>query len=104
MGLDIISVVTEAEEAASKLKSEAASAAAALIENAKTNGKNSIDEAKKKALTESAAYSKEQDEKADSDIIAIEKETKEKVAALTASASNRIDAAAALIKERIVKG
>lgn len=104
MALEVISAVEEAESSAVKIRSDAKTEAANIIAQADLTGKDTVEAARKKAAEQVAQIFADFDKKADDNIEGIESETGKIQQDLTAMALNRMDEAAELIKERIVKG
>ena len=104
MSLEAILAITEAEEKARQLKSDAAARAKQMLADAKTAGEEYLNAAVKKAETEIAGLTKKAEDKAKADATELAQSNENKKAALRAKAETRLDKAADLIVERIVNG
>ena len=102
MSLEAIKTITEAEEAARRLKAEAAAEAKRMIGEAKAAGQEALDAAEKKANEELRELRAKADEKATADAKELAAGTENKKAAMRVKAESRLDKAAQLIVERIV--
>ena len=104
MSLEAIKTITEAEEAARRLKADAATEAKRMIGEAKTAGQAALDAAENKANEELRELRAKADEKATADARELAANTENKKAAMQVKAESRMDKAAQLIVERIVNG
>lgn len=102
MSLEAIKTITEAEEAARRLKAEAAVDAKRMISEAKAAGQKALEAAEQKANEELRGLRGKADEKATSDAKELAENTENKKAAMRVRAEGRLDKAAQLIVERIV--
>lgn len=102
MSLEAIKTITEAEEAARRLKTEAAADAKRMVGEARAAGQAALDAAEKKANEELRELKAKADEKATADAKELAASTENKKAAMQVKAEARLDKAAQLIVERIV--
>ena len=91
-----------AEEAARRVKAEAAAAARNALAEAKAAAQATIEEAEKKAQEELRELVRKADEKATADARELALNTENKKAAMRVKAESRLDQAAGLVVERIV--
>lgn len=102
MSLEAIKTITDAEEAARRVKAEAAAAARNALAEAKAAAQAAIEAAEKKAQEELRELVRKADEKATADARELALNTENKKAAMRVKAESRLDQAAGLVVERIV--
>lgn len=103
MSLEAITSITEAEESARRIRAEAAAAARKAAADARERGEQRIAEAAKKAEAEVEELAEKTRAQAQADADELAQSTENKKAAMRAHAEARLDKAANLIVERIVK-
>lgn len=104
MSIEAITMIREAEEAAVKSRAQAMADAKTAEADAVTAGKASVEAAAKKARQEVEEKLLEFEAAANGAAEALTAETENVKAALKSKAEGKLDAAAALIVERIVSG
>lgn len=104
MSFEAVTAISEAEENARQMKSQALAAAKAAEAAAVEEGKLAMESARKKAAAEVKELRAKSDDKAKQDAIELASDTENKKAAMRARADARLDKAAALIVERVVNG
>ena len=103
MSFDAIASIAQAEDAARVAVSYAEAQGRQMIADAEAAGKASIEAALQKADNELAQLRQRTEEKSQSDAEKLSGTVANRKAALRAAAEARLDAAAALVVERIVK-
>ena len=102
MSLEAIKAISDAEEAARRIKTNAAGEAKKLLESAEAEGISAIEAAEKRAVAELRELQKKADEKVTEEVHKLASASENKKAALRARAEARLDSAALLVAERIV--
>lgn len=104
MSLEAIKEIIEAEELARLAKTEALALSKKLIAEEEENGKLAVTSAAEKADEELRELKRETDEKAAIEAKELSRKTENSIAAIRVKAESRMDAAVALVTERIVNG
>jgi V/A-type H+-transporting ATPase subunit G/H len=104
LSLDSIAKITEAEAAAARMKSDATADARRTVELAEENGKAALEKALSDAEKETLQLRRELEKKAATDAEELNSKTLSHCAAVRAHAEARLDKAAAIVVDRIVKG
>lgn len=103
MAMEAIVAVEEAEAAAERRKADALRESKLLVKKAELDGVAAVEEAQRKALEELKKLATEAEAAARSDSGALTRDTEQGLSALRTQAEARLDEAANLIVERIVK-
>ena len=104
MSFDAITGIAQAEDAAKVAVQYAQAQAKQMLADAETEGKAEVDAAVAKAEMELRALQQKSDAKSVEDAKKLLNELETKKAVLQAGAEARLDAAASLVAERVVKG
>lgn len=102
MSFEAISNIAQAEAQAKTAVAEAESKARQMLADADTAGKLAVDAACAKAVEELKKLGRQVNEKAKAHAVSLSGDLENQKAALRARAESRLDAAAALVVERIV--
>lgn len=103
MSFEAIASITQAEAEAKAAVAAAQARAKALVSEAEAAGKAAVEAAEAKAESELGELRRQADDRARSDARALSGDTENSKAALRARAEARLDQAASLVVERIVK-
>lgn len=103
MSLEVVKSISDAEENARQAKAAALASAKTAIAEAEKMGQNAVTEAILRAEEAVKNLLKAADEKAAEHALALKSDTSNRQAAIRAAAGSRLDQAALLIVERIVK-
>ena len=104
MSFDAITGIAQAEDAAKVAVQYAQAQAKQMLADAETEGKAEVDAAVARAEKELRALQQKSDAKSVEDAKKLLNELETKKAVLQAGAEARLDAAASLVAERVVKG
>ena len=104
MAFDAITMISQAEETARKERAQALSDARAAEAAAEEAGKKAVEEASARARKEIHEKLTEMEAAAAAAADQLTGETEKQIAAMRSGAEQKLDAAAELIAERIVKG
>ena len=104
MPFEAIQSISEAEENAKRIKTEALAEARRIIAEAKIHGSEAIEAATKRAEAELVELNAKADEKAKTAVAERTNATANKIAVMRARGESQLDKAATLIVERIVGG
>jgi vacuolar-type H+-ATPase subunit H len=103
MSLEVVKSISEAEETARQAKAAAQLGAKAAIAETEKTGQKTVTEAISRAEEEVNNLFRTADEKAAEHALALKSSTSNRQAAIQAAAGSKLDQAALLIVERIVK-
>ena len=103
MSLDTIRIITEAEQAAQKLKEETADRCASALKEARQAGADLFEDARKRAAEETGRLKAQAEEEGKAAAMELAEKTKNQKAVILASSEVRMEEAVSYIMGRIME-